>query len=163
MSATHSRREQLRDQLVTELTQISVANGYRTDPQLVSRAIVYADEVQNYPTLCVILGDESIQQLDTIRTAFNSVIPVVVLGYYRADTESAGVTKVAGDTAGERLFHDMKRCVGAFILKFVNDTTYPWHVTAKDIQGFAPRLWKENRGECRLEFNVQIQRQDVDF
>jgi hypothetical protein len=163
MSATTSRRESLRDSLVTEYTQISVANGYRTDPKLVSRAVIYDDEVSDYPTICVILGDETIQQLDTMKSAFTSTVPVVILGYYKADLQAAGVDKVAGDTEGEKLFHDMKRCLASFVLDSVNHADTPWHVMSKDIKGFAPRLTKESKGECRLEFDVQLQRQDGTF
>jgi hypothetical protein len=171
MSAALSRRESFRDTLVSELSNILTSNTptggggtYRTDVQLVSRALLYPDEVENHPSIIVILGNEQIQQLDMNRTVFHSVIPVVILGYYKADTEYDGVTKAAGDTAGEKLFHDMKRCIGSLILKNVNDASLPWHILGKDIRGFGPVLdAKTSRGECRLEFEVQIQRQDIDF
>jgi hypothetical protein len=164
MSATISRRESLRDALVSKFSNISTANGYRTDVKLVSRAVLYPDEVTNHPTICVILGDEPIQQLDMNRTVFNSTLSVVILGYYEGELEFSGVDKAAGDVAGEKLFHDMKRCLGAFILEYVNDGTTPWHVMGKDIRGFGPVLDpKRRKGECRIEFDVQLQRQDVDF
>lgn len=166
MSATYSRREMLRDALMAELTGISKANGYRTDPKEVTRSLLFPDECQAHPTIIVILGDEPTQQLDMNRTVFTSQIPVVVLGYFSGESESQNFEGggTVGELEGEALFHDLKRCVASFILKNVNSATNPWHVMGKDLRCFAPVLdRKSKKGECRVEFDVQMQSLSVDF
>jgi hypothetical protein len=164
LSATLSRREQLRDMLVSELTQITKANGYRNDVQLVSRAVIFEDQVSNYPTLFVNFEKETFGPLDTARTVCNSTVKIAVVGYFGGELESAGVEIVPGDSIGESLAHDMKRCVAGFMTKYINDPQNRWHVGLKDWECDGPILWKHKRhGEVVINLLIQIQAQDKDF
>ena len=162
-----SRRELLRDQLARLFGEISVDNGYRTDPFPVRKTMLPQDQITNHPTICVGLGPEwlSFPEGDMPRAnLLTTYINVEVRGYYADEMEGVDEDIWAAETAGEPLLHDLKKCWAALLTTNINSSTEGWIVSnVRNPEFIGPTPTAKNRGYVSLRFIVKFIRQSSTF
>ena len=159
-----SRRELCRDWVSTALGEISVSNGYRTNP-LIHRHFVYPSGGAGDTHICVVVESEMITAQDDNMTDFDSEIKIVVLGRFNSTTSFTGTEVVSGgETDGEYLLHDIKQIVYTLMLEKVNTEGNRWLILGKKgVATFGPTYFPNNQGELRVEFYVKIYAEDREF
>ena len=162
-----SRRELLRDQLVSLFGAISVKNGYRTDPFPVLKTMLHQDQIVNHPTICIGMGPEELRfpEGDMPRAnLLTSYINVEVRGYYADEMEGMDEDIWAAETAGEPLLHDMKVCWAGLLTTNITSSTEGWIVSnVKNPEFVGPVALAKNRGMVSLRFVVKFLRQSSTF
>src|SRR3990170_6487275 len=105
-----SNREELRDEIVADLSAITTDNGYETNAgERVHKYLIFPNEVNEFPTICVALGREELERLDTQGNVWNSSVQVFLVGYFQASLQYAGDKVVSSEAIGEDLLNDIKR------------------------------------------------------
>lgn len=110
-----------------DLKAISVINGFRTDPQIVSRKLRGIDEINDFPALYIALGD--IETGTETNKEVKSFIHLFVYGYVRfndkandSDIAQTQLINLISDV-GEKLLDDITRGIGAIGTELVNIIT----------------------------------------
>jgi hypothetical protein len=159
-----SRVELALAQIISEFQSIDTGSGYRTTPNQVIGSIRHPDEIQTYPEIGIELGDETLETKDTNWTVFDSVVPVVVVGAVKCDTDlTNNSTKLLAET--EKLVHDMKRVVATIMRKYIIATN-AWNVVPEKNIVFARLAGageKRNIAAVYTTFQIRIRNQDSSF
>jgi hypothetical protein len=161
-----SRVEKALLDIIAEFQTVSVANGFRNDVAQVIPTIRHVDEIIDFPEIGIELGDETVTCVDDNWTVFHSVVPVVVIGSIKCETDTNNPSTNLS-AAGEALLHDMKRIVTALMAKYVNQSTPgPWNIIPTKEMKYArvPGLGeKRNITLIGVEFQLRIRNQDASF
>jgi len=158
-----SRRELLRNQLVSLFQVISEDNGYRTTPN-VTDTFLMLHEVVNFPTVCVMVGDERFWWEDDARTLFTTHVRCTIRGYFQTTITGTDEYTYAAETAGEPLLHDMKQIFAGFLKLNINSAAENWVVTDDDPIIFrGPWGTQTLRGYVEIEFSARMKRQTSTF
>jgi hypothetical protein len=165
-----SRVELARDQIVTALRGITVANGYRNTVANVSKAIVHPDLVSEWPHLCVELGKSTIQYKNDVRTLFDELTEVFIVGFVRSNTETTiDIDAISYlQEAMESMIHDLKKKVCTDLLTVsINSETNKWNVELSsnklDFTRTSMLGMGKNIGIVETNFTLRIRASDADF
>ena len=108
-----SIREQVLEKLKSDFAAISTAGGYNFDIVTATRAYVPWSEVNEFPTVLVLAGDETVES--RVQNLTNPRVMVRfefgIVAYVQADTD----TDLSGtlSKAEESMVEDLKRCLAA--------------------------------------------------
>jgi hypothetical protein len=140
-----SRIEQARDEIVTEYTAISQANGYRNDVTVVKVINPVPDRGRTLPEIGVQMGKVRLEPQDGAWTVHDIYVDVWVQGMVSADTDTDGqATNLI--LAAESLRHDILRKTTEMLNKYRTHTGSKWLITQKQPVNFSiPQLLGKNR------------------
>lgn len=104
-----TRREQIRDFLITKLSQIRVSNGYNNDVKKVTK---YVDEIFNlrsFPVLVVYAGEEEFEKEGQF--FYQKNLTLYILGLTEIARDTAGIGKIVD--RNESLIEDIIKCINS--------------------------------------------------
>ena len=165
MSATQSRREMFRHELMVLMQSISRENGYRNDVALVLTVPAW-DLESSYPRISVVLGSGGSKVINGGRDIVTeAAIDVWLYGYFH----TGGPAAIASDPnvdAGDSLMHDMQRALATKWRTQAGGSTViegnKWNMSSS-LQEHRFYVPSENRGFVLLKGVVAIRAIDSDF
>lgn len=157
-----ARREILRNQLYQELSKISTANGYNTDPAEISIYRIPPADLNRFPLIYIQMGDEVPVSADTNKIIWDTFIQVTIVGWFQELRQSTAVEKWAAETAGEPLLQDIKKVLANLAIDNAASTVNKWTLN-KFIRIQGPVYDKINIGWVSVTVECRIWAQDTDF
>ena len=143
------------DDIVTELSTISTANGFYYNPTIV-RAIRPADKVVEPPEIGVELGNEIITSEVINDNVFRSEATVTICGTVQSEHPlDADGSEIMTDT--EKLRHDIKRIIAGMFFKY-HQASPTWHVKRDTVRLFPLVGLDDNRTKAQVwaQFTIRI-------
>ena len=161
MSQTVSRIETARNDLVTQLKTMSVANGYRNDYADVIQVFRDISQITEFPIIRVFWQSGSLSALDSVRGAFSEKWQVLVVAL--VDNRSTGNNdgEELIDNA-ESVLHDLKKCLTSFTVTNLHTANKNYFIDGKeDIFKVYPLMPIDKAvGEVAVGFTIKVRWDD---
>lgn len=149
------------DDLITKLSNISTANGYNYTPTYIGKVVKDVYEISEFPQISIMIGDGDIQSHNSSADIFKETMDIYIVGYVNASTDISSLGNLT--TNAENLITDIKRAILNFPTTNINEpnpnTTYLGmkyliDVFTKPISVFRALDDRQNVGMIGVSFKI---------
>jgi hypothetical protein len=161
-----SKLEQVIEDLVTEYSKITVANGYRNDVKTVLKSMRDPVGITSFPEIQITITSEKLKSQDSAWSVFDSIVGIAVWGFANCQTDTSKDNTHLYE-AGMSLLHDMKSITGSIMKTYVVTTSHLWNISPNTHPiEFIPTQFlpeRKNTALVAVFFDVQIRNQTSAF